>query len=137
MSFSANYIQDHHNPVYTVSFPFPLKHYMEEQLRSNKCYLGNLVVALELQCAGVVGCCYGGNCQLVVAGEVVGVHSNILAEVGIGVLVEGSQGVMVEGVMVESMLVDEQDQQEMSWGAEGIAGRTVGHTLVMNGQCII
>ena len=81
----------------------------------------------------MVGCCYGGNCQLVGAGEVVGVHSNILAEVGIGVLVEGSQG-----VMVESMLVDEQDQQEMSWGAEGIAGRTVvGHTLVMNGQCII
>ena len=105
---------------------------MKEQLRSKKCYLGNLVVALKLQCTGVVGCCYGGNCQLVVAGEVVGVHSNILAEVGIGVLVEGSQG-----VMVESMLVDEQDQQEMSWGAEGIAGRTVGHTLVMNGQCII
>ena len=99
----------------------------------------------------------------------VGVHSNILAEVGIDVVVEGSQGVMVEGVMVEGMLVegvmvegvmvegmlvesvmvegvmvegvtaegalvDEQDQQEMSWGAEGIAGKTaVGHTLVMNG----
>ena len=75
---------------------------------------------------------------MVVAGEVVGVHSNILAEVGIGVLVEGSQGVMVEGVMVEGTLVDEQDQQEMRWGAEGIAGKTaVGHTLVMNGQCII
>ena len=40
---------------------------------------------------------------------------------------------MVEGVMVEGTLVDEQDQQEMSWGAEDIAGRTVGHTLVMNG----
>ena len=111
---------------------------MKEQLRSNKCYLGNLVVALKLQCTGVVGCCYGGNCQLVVAGEVVGVHSNILAEVGIGILVEGSQGVMVEGVMVEGVmvegtLVDEQDQQEMRWGAEDIAGRTVGHTLVMNG----
>ena len=85
---------------------------MEEQLRSNKCYLGNLVVALKLQCTGVVGCCYGGNCQLVGAGEVVGVHSNILAEVGIGVLVEGRQGVMVEGVMVEGTLVDEKDQQE-------------------------
>ena len=47
----------------------------------------------------------------------VGVHSNILGEVGIGVVVEGSQGVMVEGV-----LVDEWDHQEMSWGAEGIAG---------------
>ena len=37
----------------------------------------------------------------------VGVHSNILAEVGIGVLVEGSQGVMVEGALVEGMLVDD------------------------------
>ena len=36
----------------------------------------------------------------------VGVHSNILAEVGIGVLVEGSQSVMVEGVMVEGVMVD-------------------------------
>ena len=43
---------------------------------------------------------------MVVAGEVVGVHSNILAEVGIGVLVEGSQGVMVDGVMVEGVMVD-------------------------------
>ena len=41
-----------------------------------------------------------------VAGKVVGVHSNILAEVGIGVLVEGSQGVMVEGLMVEGVMVE-------------------------------
>ena len=83
------------------------KHYIEAQLyRATKCYLGNLVVALQLQCTGVVGCCYGGNCQLVVAGKVVGVHSNILAEVGIGVLVEGSQGVMVEGLMVEGVMVE-------------------------------
>ena len=37
----------------------------------------------------------------------VGAHSNNLAEVGIGVVVEGSQGVMIEGVMVEDALVDE------------------------------
>ena len=30
-----------------------------------------------------------------------GVHSNNLAEVGAGVLVEGSQGVMVEGMLVD------------------------------------
>ena len=40
---------------------------MEAQLESNKCYLGNLVVALELQCtgmecAGMVGSWYDVNC---------------------------------------------------------------------------
>ena len=37
------------------------------------------------------------------AEEVVGVHSDKHPEVGIGVLVEGSQGVMIDG----GMLVDE------------------------------
>ena len=31
----------------------------------------------------------------------VGIHSNGHAEVGIGVLVEGSQGVMVDGMLVD------------------------------------
>ena len=83
------------------------RHHRDSAEEGLGCYLGNLVLALQLQCTGVVGCCYGGNCQLVVAGQVVGVHSNILAEVGIGVLVEGSQGVMVEGELVEGMLVDD------------------------------
>ena len=100
---NANYTQDHHNPVHSLIPKLPPKTLHGS---TTKCYLGNLVVALKLQCTGVVGCCYGGNCQLVVVGEVVGVHSNILAEVGIGVLVEGSQGVMVEGVMVEGVMVE-------------------------------
>ena len=41
------------------------------------------------------------NYQLAGAAEVVGVHSNNLAEVGTGVLVEGSQGVVVEGMLVD------------------------------------
>ena len=51
----------------------------------------------------------------------------------VGVLEVGIGFLLVESLMVEGALVDEQDQQEMSWGAEDIAGRTVGHTLVMNG----
>ena len=54
----------------------------------------------------------------------------------VGVLEVGI-GFLVESVMVEGVLVDGQDQQEMRWGAEDIAGKTVGHNLVMNGQCII
>ena len=46
---------------------FPPKLSMEAQLESNKCYLGNLVVVLELQCtgmecAGMVGSWYDVNC---------------------------------------------------------------------------
>ena len=40
-----------------ISMP-PPKLSMEAQLESNKSYLGNLVVALELQCTGVVGSWY-------------------------------------------------------------------------------
>ena len=41
---------------------FPPKLSMEAQLESNKCYLGNLVVALELQCTGMVGSWYDVDC---------------------------------------------------------------------------
>ena len=52
-------------------------------------------------------------------------HSNNLAGVGTGILVEGSQG--------GGMLAGEQGQEEIGLGSGGIAGRVVGHTLVMNG----
>ena len=58
----------------------------------------------------------------------VGVHSDKHAEVGIGVLVEGSQGVMVDG-----MLVDEWDQQEAGCSFQGGGMNVVGHALLMNG----
>ena len=40
-------------------------------------------------------------------------------------MVDGSQGVMVDG-----MLVDEQDQQEAGWKSQGSGGKNVvGHIL--------
>ena len=57
----------------------------------------------------------------------VGIHSDKHAEVGIGVLVEGSQGVMVDG-----MLVDEWDQQEAD-SFQGGDMNMVGYALLMNG----
>ena len=65
------------------------------------------------------------NYQLVGVGEVLAAHSNNLAGVGSGILVEGSQG--------EGMLAGMYRQGEIGLGSEGIAGRIVGLTLVMNG----
>ena len=60
----------------------------------------------------------------------VGVHGEKHAEVGIGVLVEGSQGVMVDG----GMLVDEYNWQEAGCSSQGSGSiNVVGHTLLMNG----
>lgn len=50
-------------------------------------------------------------------------HSNNFAGVGTGIL-EGSQG----GGMLAGMY----GQEEIDLGCGGIAGRVVGHTLVMN-----
>ena len=52
-------------------------------------------------------------------------HSNNLAGLGTGILVEGSQG--------EGMLAGMYGQGEIGLGSEGIAGRIVGNTLVMKG----
>ena len=61
------------------------------------------------------------NYQLVGVGEVLAAHSNNLAGVGTGILVEGSQG----GGMLAGMY----GQEEIGLGSESI----VGNTLVMNG----
>ena len=61
------------------------------------------------------------NYQLVGVGEVLAVHSNNLAGVGTGILVEGSQG--------GGMLAGMNGQEEIGLGSDSI----VGNTLVMNG----
>ena len=51
-------------------------------------------------------------------------HGNNLADMDSGLLVEGSHG--------EGILAGAQGQQKIGFGSEAIAGRSLGHTLVMS-----